>query len=163
MKNTTTSTCGTSFFSDTILTSIEQLEKINLFPSCEQNDGKDKTNFEFDCETEQGELFTIYDWKEYRPIERDEMIEFHIGAFTKQVSERAKQELTEALRIKESSHEETWDLLKIEVDTITEKWKEKIYELIPKIDDFCTQSKVSFMIDKINDLVNLMNEIEETI
>lgn len=163
MKNTTKSTCGTSFLSDTILTSIEQLEKINLFPNYEENDGEDKVNFEFDCETEQGEPFTIYDWKLYRPIERDEMIEFHIGTFTREASKRAKSELTEALRIKENNHQESWDMLKKEIGIAAEEWKEKIYKLIPEIDDYCSQSKVSFMIDKINELVNLMNEIEKTI
>ena len=98
MKKTTKSTSGTSFLGVTILTSIEQLEKINLIPVCEQNDGKDKINFEFELETESGEPFTIYDWKLYRPIERDEMIEFHIGSFTLEASEQAKKELETALQ-----------------------------------------------------------------
>ena len=98
MKKTNKSTSGTSFLGVTILTSIEQLEKINLIPVCEQNDGKDKINFEFELETESGEPFTIYDWKMYRAIERDEIIEFHIGSFTLEASERAKNELEAALQ-----------------------------------------------------------------
>ena len=91
-------TSGTSFLGVTILTSIEQLYKINITPVCEQNDGEDKVNFEFELETEQGEPFTIYDWKKYRPIGRDEMIEFHIGSFTLEASNRAKNELEAALK-----------------------------------------------------------------
>ena len=98
MKKTNKDTSGTSFLGVTISTSIEQLEKINVIPICEQNDGEDKVNFEFEQETEQGEPFTIYDWKLYRPIERDEIINFHIGSFTLEASERAKNELLEALQ-----------------------------------------------------------------
>ena len=98
MKKTNKSTCGTSFLGDTILTSINELKKIGLNPVCESNDGDGKTNFDFELETKQGEPFTIYDWKVYRPIGLDEQISFHIGAFTKQASERAKSELIEALQ-----------------------------------------------------------------
>ena len=98
MKRTFKSTFGTSFLGDTILTSINDLKKIGIFPVCEQNSGNNKTNFDFDLETEKGEPFTIYDWKLYRPIGLDEKISFHIGAFTKEASERAKSELIEALQ-----------------------------------------------------------------
>ena len=98
MKKTFKSTCGTSFFGDTILTSINELEKIGIYPVYEQNTGDNKTNFEFEVETSKGEPFTIYDWKFYRPIGLDEQILFHIGAFTKEASERAKSELIEALQ-----------------------------------------------------------------
>lgn len=98
MKKTFKSTCGTSFFSDTILTSINELKKINLYPTYEQNNGENKVNFRFDCETESGEPFTIYDWKLYRPIGLDEEILFHIGASNQKASEQAKNELVEALQ-----------------------------------------------------------------
>ena len=98
MKKTNKSTCGTSFLGVTILTSINELEKINVFPVFEGNNGEDKTNFEFELETEKGEPFTIYDWKLYRPIEENEMINFHIGSFTLEASERAKSELETALQ-----------------------------------------------------------------
>lgn len=91
-------TNGTSSFGVTILTSIEQLKKINVFPVCEQNDGQDKTNFDFELETEAGEPFTIYDWKYYRPIEETELVNFHIGSYTLRASERAKKELEESLK-----------------------------------------------------------------
>lgn len=99
MKNTLKRTSGTSFLGDTILTSINELKKINLYPTYEQNNGENKVNFEFDCETESGEPFTIYDWKLYRPIGLDEEILFHIGAFNQKASEQAKNALVEALQL----------------------------------------------------------------
>jgi len=98
MKNTNKSTNGTSFFGETILTSINELKRINVLPVCEQNDGKDKVNFEFELETEAGYPFTIYDWKYYRPIEETELVNFHIGSHTLRASEQAKKELEEALK-----------------------------------------------------------------
>lgn len=98
MKNTNKSTNGTSFFGETILTSINELKRVNVLPVCEQNDGQDKVNFEFELETELGEPFTIYDWKIYRPIGLDEMISFHIGSHTLKASEHAKEELIKALQ-----------------------------------------------------------------
>ena len=43
------------------------------------NDGKDKTNFDFAFETEDGLQFTVYDWKEYKPIDPHSSYTFHIG------------------------------------------------------------------------------------
>jgi len=51
------------------------------------NDGSDKTNFEWSLELlnedqcpGEGIVFTVYDWKEYRPLDGDEMVHWHIGA-----------------------------------------------------------------------------------
>jgi len=38
-------------------------------------------------------VFTIYDWKMYRPIGDDEVIRFHIGADTDRIAFKAKNEL----------------------------------------------------------------------
>ena len=45
-----------------------------------QNDGEDKTNFDFEFQTPEGLYFTVYDWKEYRKLKLDKVYEFHIGA-----------------------------------------------------------------------------------
>ena len=37
-------------------------------------------------ETDEGNVFTIYDWKEYRKISDIEVIEWHIGSFSKSTS-----------------------------------------------------------------------------
>ncbi len=71
---------GTSFHGTVIRTSVATLRRILGDPQSEENDGSDKVNFDWTCETNTGDVFTIYDWKEYRKISEDEIIEFHIGA-----------------------------------------------------------------------------------
>ena len=85
---------GTSFHNTTITTTVTKLKKLIGNPYG-NNTGEDKVNFVWDCETEDGDVFTIYDWKEYREISEDELIEFHIGAISKQISEQAKQEIND--------------------------------------------------------------------
>lgn len=87
---------GTSFHSTVITTTVAKLRKIVGEPAFEQNDGSDKCNFDWVCRTSTGDVFTIYDWKEYRAIEEDEMIEFHIGGHSSSVTEQALTELEEA-------------------------------------------------------------------
>ena len=84
---------GTSFH-DTVLTaSVNDIVAILGEPTIEDNTGQDKVNFEWICETENGDVFTIYDWKEYRPISREETIEWHIGGMNRRVTERALSEI----------------------------------------------------------------------
>lgn len=92
-KPTNKSIGGTSFHGVTFSATPNQL--IKLFPNSygASNYGQDKTNFEFILETDRGDVFSIYDWKEYRPIGMDEMIEWHIGAISEGVSLRAKFEV----------------------------------------------------------------------
>ena len=45
-----------------------------------QNDGEDKTNFDFEFETPDGTYFTVYDWKEYKKLKLNGLYKFHIGA-----------------------------------------------------------------------------------
>lgn len=65
--------------------------------------------------------------------------------------------------IDESDPQKVWDELKKEVTNVTEVWKEKICELVNKIDDYHAQSKVSYLIDKIEHFVTYMNEIENNL
>ena len=85
-------TSDTEFYGTTITTTVNKLKKL-LGEPYNNNTGEDKVNFDWDCETEDGDVFTVYDWKEYREISEDEFIEFHIGAISKQISEQAKQEI----------------------------------------------------------------------
>jgi hypothetical protein len=73
----------TSFHDVTIKTSINKLTKILGEPSIQDNTGKDKVNVEWEVITEDGVVGTIYDWKEYRRLDRDDLVEFHIGGFNK--------------------------------------------------------------------------------
>ena len=93
MKTTLKSTNGTSFYDVTFKASVNQLIRIIGEPTMGDNTGKDKVNFDWWMETDNGDVFTIYDWKEYRELDLDENIEWHIGAHSKSASTVAKVEL----------------------------------------------------------------------
>ena len=96
-KKTYKSTDGTSFFGTTIRATVNQLISAFGEPSDDSNTGEDKVNFEWDMETEEGEVFTIYDWKEGRPLRLDEYVVWHIGAKDKSTSNTAEDEILEKL------------------------------------------------------------------
>jgi hypothetical protein len=89
MKATKQTTTGTSFFGDTVYTTVNDLIAICGEPSCDVNDGQDKVNFEWNMELDSGDVFTIYDWKEYRILDKNEPIEFHIGGHSGNDTKRA--------------------------------------------------------------------------
>ena len=97
MKLSDKSSAGTSFHGDTITASYNQLVEVLGKPQRAQNDGSDKSNFDWVLETEEGVLFTVYDWKEYQRIKPNERIEWHIGANNASDSGRAYSELIEIL------------------------------------------------------------------
>ena len=86
-------TGGTSFHGVTLTTTPQQLIDALGEPQYFSNDGSDKTNMDYSLETEDEIAFTIYDWKEYRPLQMDETIEFHIGALSSTQSIEAKNEV----------------------------------------------------------------------
>jgi hypothetical protein len=88
-KQTTKSPVGTSFHDTVIKTTVNKLVKALGKPMNDQNDGKDKINFEWVLELNNGDVFTVYDYKEYRILDLDEIIEFHIGGINIQVTEQA--------------------------------------------------------------------------
>ena len=96
-RRTYQSTDLTSFHGDVIRTSVDQLRKTFGYPDMENNTGEDKVNFEWGLETNEGEVFTIYDWKEGRPLKSDEIVTWHIGARNKTISNVAERELRKAL------------------------------------------------------------------
>ena len=97
MKPTTQSTGEISFHDTVINCSVATLRKVLGEPVNECNDGQDKVNFDWDMETDNGDIFTVYDWKEYRTLNENEMIEWHIGGHSRRVTEQAKREIREAI------------------------------------------------------------------
>jgi hypothetical protein len=87
---------GTSFHGVVIRATVNQLTKAFGEPY-DNNSGEDKVNFEWDMETNEGEVFCIYDWKEGRPLGKDEFVTWHIGAKSKSVSNDAEREILKAL------------------------------------------------------------------
>ena len=97
MKATNKDANGTSFHDTVINCSVSTLRKVLGEPAYDGNDGEDKVNFEWIMETDKGEVFTVYDWKEYRSLNENEMIEWHIGGHDKSTTEQAKREIREAI------------------------------------------------------------------
>ena len=97
MKQTDKSANGTSFHNHTFTATVDDLRNVLGQPQFESNDGQDKVNFDWIMETEDGEPFTVYDWKEYRRLEEDEVIEWHIGGRSGLITEKALLEIRKAL------------------------------------------------------------------
>lgn len=112
MKQTFKSPVGTSFHDTVIRTTINKLTKVLGRPDYFSNDGKDKVNIEWRMETENGDVFTVYDYKEYRPLDFDEIIEFHIGGMSGKVTYEAFVEISNEL-----------DKFKDEWDAVIEHYK----------------------------------------
>ena len=98
MKKTNKSSNGTSFHSVTIESTVDKLTKVLGEPDYVDNSGEDKVNYSWDLETNEGDVVTLYTWKEYRPIEVDEDILFNIGGMARNHTILGKQELTELLK-----------------------------------------------------------------
>jgi len=84
---------GTSFHDVIIKTTVNELIDKLGEPQYYENDGSDKVNVEFICETDGGDSFTIYDWEEYSILDNDKTHNFHIGTLDKNISISAKREL----------------------------------------------------------------------
>ena len=97
MKNTRKDPSGTSFHNHTFQATVSELRQILGEPYSESNDGQDKVNFYWVMETEDDQVFTVYDWKEYRPLSEDEIIEWHIGGHSSLVTMKASREINAAL------------------------------------------------------------------
>jgi hypothetical protein len=93
MKKTEKSADGTSFHNTTIKTTISELVRVLGEPTYQQNTGDDKVNVEWVCERVNGDIITIYDWKEYRSIGADEEIEFHLGGHSGLITFNGKEDL----------------------------------------------------------------------
>ena len=93
MKKTNKTADGTSFHGVTIRSTINILTDALGHAHYFQNTGEDKVNVEWICETENGDVVTIYDWKEGRTIGVDEEVEFHLGGHHKLSTIEGKAEL----------------------------------------------------------------------
>ena len=87
------SACGTSFHGHTVTATPNQLIDALGEPQFGCNDGRVDCNFDWVCETQDGKVFTVYDWKEYKPLNMDSYYSFHIGANSGSVAARALSEI----------------------------------------------------------------------
>jgi hypothetical protein len=103
LKSTFKEIGGTSFHNSTVTATVNELIFVIDKPNYNGNDGEDKVNFEWELEDEEGNVVTIYDWKEYRKIGYDEQIEWHIGGMSKEITDNAKEDIEFTLNYKNSS------------------------------------------------------------
>lgn len=96
MKKTTKSTGLTSFHGSTIDATVKDLKRALGDPSY-TGAYDDKVQNEWEMEDENGHVFTIYDWKEYRSYTDDEFIEWHIGGHHKVITDNAMYQLQRLL------------------------------------------------------------------
>lgn len=79
---------GTSFHGGIIISSVNNIQKsLGIEPHTDSLD--DKVQYMWDLKYKDIP-FSIYDWKEYRKIDPDEEIEFHIGTHTNQETDIIK-------------------------------------------------------------------------
>ena len=88
---------GTSFHGVVINTSIKKLKSILGEPTIQDNTGEDKVNVEWGVITKQGIVGTIYDWKEYRRLGENDIVQFHIGGKTEEDTLKVKNELVKLI------------------------------------------------------------------
>jgi hypothetical protein len=93
IKKTDKSATGTSYHMIDVKTTLRKLIDTFGEPQSICNDGSDKTNINYVLENSDGMIFTIYDWKMYRPIDMDEVLHFHIGAYNVHNAFEAKNEM----------------------------------------------------------------------
>lgn len=84
---------GTSFHGVTITSTPKKVESVmgSSVYSC------NKTNFNWYGMTNDGQIFTVYDWK-MGEVSKNQTVEFHIGGFSKESEEKAKEELIALLK-----------------------------------------------------------------
>ena len=97
MKETNKSINGTCFFSVVVPATVAQMKSILGTPEV-NGTVEDKSQFDWYMETDGGEVFTVYDWKEGRLLTEDVLVNWHVGSFTKEASEAAEVELLAALK-----------------------------------------------------------------
>jgi hypothetical protein len=97
MINITTKTSdGTSFHNTSIKASKSQLI-VALGEPDYLSDCSDKVTTQWIREIDDN-VFTIYDWKYYRDIENDELIEWNIGGKSASITETAKLKILNKLK-----------------------------------------------------------------
>ena len=96
IKKTNKSLDGTSFHGATFSATLADLQVILGAPNG-GGDHHDKVQNEWELELEDGTVFSVYDWKEYRRYTDKETIEWHIGGKDQKDTFVAQDTLIEAL------------------------------------------------------------------
>ena len=95
---------GTSWHGNEFLATVKELRDIFGNPDI-VGDKDDKVQFEWILDLEVSNSLgtsaavTIYDWKEFRKYDEEELIEFHIGGFSRQITKLAEKEIKKLIEI----------------------------------------------------------------
>ena len=102
LKNIKEGGNGTWFHDVTIEATANEMKAIAKNNNCKYWDNygaiNDKSQFDFNFETEEGVVFTVYDWKEYRHYDLDDTLFWHIGGYTKAATQAGSKELLTHLK-----------------------------------------------------------------
>ena len=90
---------GTRFHNHDFLAAIEDIEKVCGKVMYTESDIREKTQNEWEMQSKDGTPFTIYDWKEYREYDKQEKINWHIGAENRFGSKKGYDELKRAFHL----------------------------------------------------------------
>lgn len=94
IRRSTQSPTGTSFFGNTVYATRAKLKSVLGTPTYTNRDTSEKSQYEWVLEID-GQVFTVYDWKEYRSVKAEEPIHWHIGANSIVISDWAQRELAQ--------------------------------------------------------------------
>jgi len=89
---------GSSWFEQQVYATANDLIRVLGEPEYGREGVDEKVQFDWEMETDRGDYFTVYDWKEYRDFSMDEEIYWHIGGVTPEGSRLGKVELINALK-----------------------------------------------------------------
>ncbi len=97
MKKTTQSIVGTKFHRTVLVATINDLKKVLGKPAHVDNSGNNEINYEWHGETEDGKVFTVYDYNENRILSNTEDIRWHVGGFNHIDTMQAHEEIIQAI------------------------------------------------------------------
>lgn len=141
MKQTTKDGIDPSYHGTTIKATVSDLREVLGQPECSDNSGENKINYLWIMETDGGEVFTFYDWKERRPIGENEEIEWHIGGKNEAVTIQAKMEIEKALAENKAANIEYWQRCYDAARTREENLKAEVTRLRSLIIEFVEKMK----------------------
>lgn len=96
MKRTTKSASGTSFHGHTITATRQEM--IDALGEPDYTNGvEEKSQYEWHRETDNGDIFTIYDWKTHLAYDANVELDWHIGGHNWTATSDAKEEVKAAM------------------------------------------------------------------
>ena len=108
INKTNKSASGTSFHGDVINATYNQL--VTCFGKPTYINGvQDKSQYDWVLGYKNAFVFTIYDWKEYKHIQPDDMISWHIGATEPEYSTIALEAVNKVLHGTDLEHDYDYD------------------------------------------------------